>query len=106
HKWLDPAHPNPLLVAEHSDDAHLDRAIGADCLCFYALARKRQNRRILRYPIRAHSLQPGGQEQARRMAGTQPAADNFGRPALVLVSDRRIPHLTARRIGSAGPAYL
>jgi short-chain fatty acids transporter len=96
---------NPLLVAKHRDDAHLDRAIGADRLCLYALARKRQNRRILWHPIQAHSLQPGGQKQARRMAGIQPTADNFGRRALVLVSHRRIPHLTARPIGSAGPEY-
>jgi short-chain fatty acids transporter len=44
---------------------------------------------------------PIRQDKTRRMAGIQSAADNFGGRAVVLVSDRRLPHLAARRTGRA-----
>ena len=54
-------------------------------------------------PIRS-SLET--QEQARRVAGIQSAADHPDRRVVGLVSDRRIPYLAARRSGGTGPEYL
>ena len=59
HQRTDPAHPNSFLVAKHRHHGHPDRAVGADRLRVHAVAGERPNRRILRHPIRAHSLQPG-----------------------------------------------
>jgi len=47
HQRSDPAHPNPIPVAEHCDNSDLNSALGDHRIFVHALAGKRENRAVV-----------------------------------------------------------